>query len=178
MDKKEIKAILKEHKGRTLYVITRGEYSDYRIECIFEDKEKAENYVKYHQDSWEDCRIEEYNLEDENYKLVTNGYYKVNGEIVIDKTGLIKDLRTWDKDCLTNTPETYSSLFDDGWSDNSGNWHLRIIRSFPEFSVHCEEELEEKLVHILKDIAVQVASLRVQGFDIDYVKQMLKKELE
>lgn len=169
-----IESTLKEKQNKTLYVITRGEYSDYHIECIFEDKEKAENYVKYHQDSWEDCCIEEYILEDENYKLITNGYYKISGEIVIDKTCLIKDIKTYGKSYLTWTPETESSLSDYNWSDDTpGVWHLYITRSFPESSIHYEGEPTEKLIHILKDIAGQVASLRAQGFNIDDIKQML-----
>jgi len=46
----------------TLYVVTAGCYSDYHIEAIFRDKEKAKYYCTCH----EDCEIEEYGFSDNN----------------------------------------------------------------------------------------------------------------
>lgn len=43
-----------------VYIVTRGEYSDYQIESVFLDKEKAEKYIDTH-DS--DMEIEEYDLD-------------------------------------------------------------------------------------------------------------------
>lgn len=65
---------------KKIYIITAGSYSDYRIECCFSTKAKAEEYLKLIKenlanedtDMWgySDCRIEEYIL-DSNPKIVT-----------------------------------------------------------------------------------------------------------
>ena len=52
-----------------IYVVTSGSYSDYRIEVVFLNKDKAEAY-KAHEDelhNWSDyCTVEEYETADES----------------------------------------------------------------------------------------------------------------
>lgn len=43
------------------YVVTSGSYSDYEIECVFSTRDKAEEYLQYHDDEY---RIEEYALDE------------------------------------------------------------------------------------------------------------------
>lgn len=45
-----------------VYIVTEGEYSDYGIEAVFSTKEKANEYVQQH---GSDCRIEEYDIDQE-----------------------------------------------------------------------------------------------------------------
>ena len=51
-----------------IYVITAGEYSDYHIVAVTKDKEKADNFVKVHNDSkrfyYDDAYVEEYDTDD------------------------------------------------------------------------------------------------------------------
>lgn len=44
----------------TLYAITKGEYSDYRICALTANKAKAERLSVLYSDSYDDARIEEY----------------------------------------------------------------------------------------------------------------------
>ena len=46
--------------GNNIYIITSGDYSDYSIEAVFSTREKAEEYLQYHDDEY---RIEEYELD-------------------------------------------------------------------------------------------------------------------
>lgn len=46
--------------GKKIYIVTSGEYSDYRIDAVFTTKEKAEEYV---QNNGSDYRIEDYELD-------------------------------------------------------------------------------------------------------------------
>lgn len=46
-----------------IYVITKGEYSDYGICAVTENKEKAELLKKYYSDEWNEAKIEEYDTE-------------------------------------------------------------------------------------------------------------------
>lgn len=52
---------------KKIYIVTSGEYSDYRINAVFTTKEKAVDYVEQH---GTDYNIEEYNL-DEDVKKKT-----------------------------------------------------------------------------------------------------------
>lgn len=54
-----------------IYIVTRGEYSDYYIDKVFTDRDKAEEYRKWCPDANE---LEEYNTEDD---CVVDKYYKI-----------------------------------------------------------------------------------------------------
>ena len=54
-----------------VYVVTSGCYSDYTIEKIFTDKQKAEEYAEW---VWDANEVEEYDTEDD---WTFNKYYKV-----------------------------------------------------------------------------------------------------
>lgn len=68
-----------------IYVITAGEYSDYHIVAVTTDKEKADNFVKVHNDSkrfyYDDAYVEEYDTEDFDIAVTDRNakYFKVFG---------------------------------------------------------------------------------------------------
>lgn len=47
-----------------VYVITRGEYSDYHICAVAVDAERAETLKRYYSECWEEAEIEEYDTEE------------------------------------------------------------------------------------------------------------------
>ena len=55
---------------KTAYVVTSGEYSDYRVDGVFSDKEKAEFFA----DKDNDRSIEEYDIDDEQLLRQENWY--------------------------------------------------------------------------------------------------------
>ena len=60
---------------KTIYIVTSGEYSDYRIDAVFDTKELAENFVESRAELYYKARIEEYPLN----KYVDLSYdYKVD----------------------------------------------------------------------------------------------------
>lgn len=69
-----------------IYVITAGEYSDYHIVAVTTDKEKADNFVKVHNDSkrfyYDDAYVEEYDTDDFDIAINDrNGkYFRVFGD--------------------------------------------------------------------------------------------------
>lgn len=81
-----------------IYVITAGEYSDYRIVCVFTDKDKAEHFVNLHNDyaskySWADeYEIEEYDSKDEEYSIDDAGlmYSYAPYQIAYGATGAVR----------------------------------------------------------------------------------------
>ena len=57
-----------------VYVITRGDYSDYGIERVFTTREAAEKYCAVDQDRYDSPMIEEYDLEDGSNIICPNVY--------------------------------------------------------------------------------------------------------
>lgn len=47
-----------------IYVITKGDYSDYHICAVATDPEKAERLAKIYTDRWEYAKVEEFDTED------------------------------------------------------------------------------------------------------------------
>ena len=46
-----------------IYVITKGEYSDYHICAVATDRGEAERLAKIYSDKWDDASVEEYDTE-------------------------------------------------------------------------------------------------------------------
>lgn len=67
-----------------VYVVTRGEYSDYRIECVFSNREAAEKYCAVHWDNGygDTPMIEEYDVEDGSNIECGRIYYAINFQYV------------------------------------------------------------------------------------------------
>ena len=72
-------------KPKTAYVVTSGEYSDYHIDGVFSDKEKADFFA----DKDNDRSVEEYDIDDEQM-LRQEDWYKV--EIYVGQSLETKDV--------------------------------------------------------------------------------------
>lgn len=72
-------------KPKTTYVVTSGEYSDYRVDGVFSDKEKADSFAK----KAEDRTIEKYNIDDEE-QLRKEYWYEIS--IRIDNSSKAKNV--------------------------------------------------------------------------------------
>lgn len=58
---------------KNIFVVTRGDYSDYRICAVFTEKELAEKYVNsFKEDDWSKPRIEIYSLNPYEHQLKNN----------------------------------------------------------------------------------------------------------
>lgn len=72
-----------------IYVITRGDYSDYRILAATDDKKKAELYASKFDKEPEEVMIEEYDSDDLDTILKYQKLYRCswkNGEIKVFRT--------------------------------------------------------------------------------------------
>ena len=85
-----------------VYVITRGEYSDYGIERIFNTREAAEKYCAVDRDEYDSPMIEEWNLEDGSniicpnvYKAIwfAEGYHGFSFEIKYSDKPFMRDIQ-------------------------------------------------------------------------------------
>ena len=78
-------------KPKTAYVVTSGEYSDYRVDGVFSDKEKADSFVT----KAEDRTIEQYNIDDEE-QLREENWYRIDVHMCTSskvKNVFVDDLR-------------------------------------------------------------------------------------
>ena len=98
-----------------VYVITTGEYSDYGIEAVVLEKEKAEELKKLYSNDWGVVRIETYDTDD--YYVEKGKFYEVKvgkrSAIHVRETGVtnIKDRNkvSFGRNWFTNVEE-YSVL--------------------------------------------------------------------
>ena len=74
---------------KTVWVVSKGEYSDRYIVGIASTRERAETMAAMHTDTWEGCDLEEYEL-DTDHDYLTSVYMSVwvatrheDGEIVV-----------------------------------------------------------------------------------------------
>lgn len=149
------------------YVVTSGSYSDYTIERVFLNKEKAERYVKLCDNNLNKPNIEEYDIDD-NQKIdeivYVEGYYCKGGEmeVLIKKTNSLDD----------NPQELKRSWFDKLYN---GSCHLTIRRTLSNNSFN-EEKVIEKYEKVLYDLMNQVEYLMSTGWNEEMIKEWLNKK--
>lgn len=151
-----------------VYVITSGSYSDYGIDKVFLDKEKAERYVELSKDKWDEPRIEVYETdENDNSDVKPINYVSV---------GYQKRKRySWEdqgfkfKICTTNTIDDTEESVKQTYLWNKGNEiHIqRVIKG--EYD---EELLYSKYEKVCHDLMAKIDSLiKVEGWTIKMVEE-------
>lgn len=63
-----------------IFIVTSGEYSDYRISAVFSTKELAKEYIQHH---GSDYRVEEYPLDDRVDNVLWNVLIKIDNHNVL-----------------------------------------------------------------------------------------------
>lgn len=135
-----------------VYVVTSGEYSDYMINKIFLDKDKAEEYRKWLPDSND---VEEYDTSDED---VINKQYRIWVDLKWypnKKENLTARSR---KDCETD----YNYNF---YYDYDGTWEELVVTRTVSGENFDEEFWKDKLAKYIYDLKAYVEYLKVEGFD-------------
>ena len=133
--------------AETLYIVTAGDYSDYHIEAVFKDKNKAEFYCTCH----ENCEIEEFGFSDDNiftpFESVIINFY-----IYTDKSREDKAIFKF----------RHLSKEDDRWymkNRNSvsayGDWiNICLYRRLPDN--YDEEKIRQKYTKVCQDLKAEI----------------------
>ena len=136
--------------NKEVFIVTCGEYSDYRIDAIFSTNNKAEEYVQQKGDYY---RIETHSVDSE----VVN---------VSDKVWVV-ELRINDHKVLSCSPSEYSSRIID------------TIRVFGDIYFNSSKSIEFVLVADSMDKAKKIANERLNqvlaGKDMFFNKAFIKK---
>ena len=143
-----------------VYVVTSGTYSDYMIQKIFLDKDKAEEYRKWLPDSND---IEEYNTSDDD---VINKQYKIRIDLKWypnKRENLIA--RSW-KDCQSDYNYNYYSNYNDIWEE------LSVVRTVNADN-YDEQWFKDKLTKYIYDLKADVEYLKTEGLDENQIKNAI-----
>lgn len=148
-----------------IYTIEKGEYSDYAVVKLFLNKEKAEEYVKYHPGT----SIRARNTDDDSYILPTKRYwradltfniYRNNGKYKMEEDVKARFIQREAIDDPSN------DIYQDAVLVHRGNPFIKsreevfielwVQKKYPEDMFENEEAVYQKVKKIAEDIATQI----------------------
>lgn len=136
---------------KRVYIVTHGEYSDYHICAVFENKEKANAYQCCHPNTY----IEEWELDDDriytafNVVLVTCQLYNESNFDIVPKKTEIK--------FATYSTEDDGDMFDDEyWLNMFSSKYIDFgfRRKLPD--TYDKDKVEDKYSKVVNDIAAEI----------------------
>lgn len=151
-----------------LYVVTQGEYSDYHIEKIFLDKDKAENYAKYHR-----AEVEEWETDDEDYEIIKNGYYYISLDYKFFQDARFKwfyKLTNYQVKQTYNKESNGTTKIDQYYKEK----YFFVSRYVKDDTT--QEEAIEKVVKIAQDILTFVLDQLNQGASWEDIKKIYEEK--
>ena len=181
-----------------IYIVTKGEYSSYRISKVFLTKKKAEEYAKYNSSVWDNASVEVYETDYDNFQ-VKNGYIKCELHFKVSMykaLNLETSQNEWhintffDENDYTNTAE-YVYLkkeFDDLIFENEPseeepgtiNYEFTLIKYFKEFedvTKNTPEKCKRMLAKIGCDICAEITYyMKVVGYDSDQITEIMRSK--
>lgn len=147
-----------------IYIVTSGEYSSYRIEAVFLDKKKAEEYCSYYTSGWKIFNIEIYETADDFYKAPKKGFLTFEAETdIIDSCFNKCQVKSY----LSMDDLTRLAAFK---IPGNNNYHVSLIESFPE-DEYDEQSAKEKFDKIMRHEFTTIANLAAEGMRVDFIYQ-------
>jgi len=128
----------KKRRGivKKVYVITKGEYSDYRICAIYSNKEKAEGMVNLFSDEWAQATIEEWPLD------IFPSLDKIRYIVFVRKNGDVANIITR-RDELLSAKDFKNYVVD--W-EGEGGWVFQIWAKDEKHAIKIAGEWRRKLL--------------------------------
>jgi len=162
-----------------VYIVTRGKYSDYEIQRVFSDKEKAERYAS---GIYEANDVECWNV-DEEY----SGFFTViTFWMRFDKEGNPIECCSNDPPFYNLSRETQNTLDNSFGEKDETAYRAKIetcdiivTRSINKEDITPEEllRLKEKYKKVMFDLYSQIQSLKqVEGWNGEMINAWLKKK--
>lgn len=151
-----------------VYVVTSGCYSDYTIEKIFTDKQKAEEYAEW---VWDSNGVDEYETEDD---VTFNKYYKIvvaYTDYKSERDNKKPEIRI--EKCL----EGNKYLCGVSYHDHSyirysaSNFGLTIVRFIPAQNWN-EEFYRNKYTKAIYDYAAIATQKRLEGWSENDIRRL------
>jgi hypothetical protein len=153
-----------------IYVVTAGSYSDYRIEKVFTDKDKAEEFATWCYDS---NGVDEWDTEDE---LSVEKYYCINVQYKLYDNGKkenpIVSVYNYADD---NYDYSYTSLSD--YHRYGGNYIVLNIRRFVKANNDTKDFYKQKYTKIAYDTMAMIKQLVADGYSYSQIEKMLENNV-
>ena len=147
-----------------VYIVTSGIYSDYRIERVFLDKNKASEYAEW--SGSDHVTVEEYDTSDDDavekqYKIRIVLKWYPNKEEKLIATSL--------KDCESNYNYNHYINFHYGdiWEE------LTVVRTVNADN-YDEQYWKDKLTKFTYDLRAYVNQLKAEGFNEKFIKDAIE----
>lgn len=152
-----------------VYIVTAGSYSDYHIEKVFTDKDKAEEFAKWCYDS---NGVDEYDTEDD---INVGKYYQIhitykaydNGK---SETPVVNILNRADCDNLN-----YVRLSD--YHKYGGNYIVLSISRIVKANNDDKAFYKQKYTKVAYDTMAMVKQLAADGYSYRQIDEMLENRL-
>lgn len=161
-----------------IYVITSGEYSDYHIDAIFLNEEKAEEYIRL----YPNCVIEEYEPFDDDFEI---GKYEIKKYLVVNyqigswnnnKEGIdfyIGKTNTREYNDLKEYPYNYRKYSYYDWSDSHAITIYKLVDD--DFTIDkLTDDIKQKYLKICRDYVAKAKSLHdIEGYSYEDIEKTL-----
>lgn len=145
-----------------VYVVTSGCYSDYRINAIFLDKDKAQKYADVIYDS---NPIEEFETEDDNVETMIK---EEVGEHTIVEVCIVDGKNPK----LTFSHSTHFDKKYDNFDTKDAIWYRRKIN----YTISEHDKIKEKAIKAAYDLLAFARSLKAEGYTIDKINEIINRE--
>ena len=158
-----------------IYIVTRGVYSDYRIEQVFLSEDKANEYCKYSK-GYGEAEVDEFDTFDNSFNMCdykTKKYIQVCYECC-EKDGIDRILFEIREYGSFNQSDIDKYPFNDKSYSYSANTHYIHIRKVVDDDFIITEEVETKYLKICRDYMAKVKSLReLEGMKKNEIARVL-----
>lgn len=160
----------------TVYIVTAGDYSDYRIERVFFDKDKAYKYCDLMNNRYNDYRVEEYDPSDNDIKIsdeyivFENKTYRQNTYICYEYNGRDTKVSVELKTVVDSEKDNFLS---DTFESYPGYYIFRGHKIAP--AEYYLPELEKFYKKYCYDKMAYCKSLLLEGFSDREITAFLKK---
>lgn len=150
-----------------IYIVTAGQYSDYRIEKIFTDKTKAEEFAKWFYDS---NGVEEWDTEDE---FEVEKYYSICVQYKICDNCSCETPIVCVSNCTNNNHTPNITYLADYHTYGLDYIVLNISRTVKANNDN-ETFYKEKYTKVAYDTMAMIKQLHVEGYSYNQINEMLR----
>lgn len=148
-----------------IYVVTSGSYSDYMINAVFLDKDKAQKYA----DVLYDACVEEYDTKDENLEIMmadelyTGNRESIAIEVCIQGDGL-SEVRFFRGSNIRNEYVNHYGY--------ECFWYRKKI----DYSLSEHDKIKERAIKAAYDLRAFARSLKVEGYTVNKINEMINNK--